>query len=72
MYAVKVDGMIVKSYCSFKESKRCAKHYNGKVCRYTKAKLPKAVTLSYNDPKYVKREMIREIYSENNHGYHLV
>lgn len=70
MYIVKVDGMKVKSCRSFNEAKEFAKRYKGKVYTYNKAKLPAATMLGYNDPGFIKREIYREIYSENNHGYH--
>lgn len=70
MYVIKVNGMKVKGCRTFKEAKMWAKVYGGKIYALKKASLPKATMLSFNDPKYAKREMYREIYSENNHGYH--
>ena len=72
IYVLKVDGMKIGSYRSFNAAKRIARKRKGKVvmCRYKDASMPKATLLSYNDPQYVKKEIFREIYSENNHGYH--
>ena len=72
MFIIKVDGMKVRGCRTFKEAKRLARVYGGKIYGYKNAKLPSAVKLSYGDPKYVKKEMYREIYSETNHGYHFV
>ena len=69
-YVIKVNGMKVRSCRSFEEAKAFAKLHNGKVYTYTKAKLPQAAMLRFNDPTYIKREMYHEIYSEENRGYH--
>ncbi|SCW64112.1 hypothetical protein SAMN05660484_02222 [Eubacterium ruminantium] len=71
MYIIKVNGMKVKSCRSFNEARAWALKHNGKVFSYSKVKLPKSTMLSYNDKDFIKREMYKEIYSENNHGYHI-
>lgn len=72
MYMIRVNGMKVRSCRTLKEAKSLAKYYNGKIYRLVKGKLPKATMLRYNDSAYAKKEMYREIYSENNHGYHFI
>lgn len=69
-FVIKVNGETVRGCRTFKEAKLMAKIYGGKIYGTHKVKLPKAVKLSYGDSKYHKSEMYREIYSENNHGYH--
>lgn len=70
MYMIRVNGMKIGSCHTFKEAIALAKYYKGKIYRLKEGKLPKATMLSYNDSASAKREMYREIYSENNHGYH--
>ena len=70
-YVIKVDGMKVKSCAHCHNAKKIAKKRKGKVYGYVKAKMPKASMLSYNSPESLKREIYREVYSENNHGYYI-
>lgn len=72
MYKIMVNGIEKYSCRSFKEAERAAEKLKGKIyrVRYKRTRLPKAASLAYNSPASLKREMYREIYSENNHGYH--
>lgn len=72
MYVLRVNGMKIGLYRSFNMAKKIAERRKGKavICRYNDTRMPKATMLSYNDMQYAKREIFREIYSENNHGYH--
>ncbi len=70
MYIIKIDGMKAKSCRSFNEAKAFALAHKGKVYKSHEAKLPSAAMLRFNDSECIKREVFREIYSENNHGYH--
>lgn len=74
MYMIRANGEKVKSCKSLREAKKIAKYYKGKItitC-YNYVPLPKATMLSYKDRESVKSEIFREIYSENNHGYHFI
>jgi hypothetical protein len=70
MYIVKANGMTVKLCRSLTEAKRMARYYSGSIFRYSKGKLPQTAMVRYSDSQRVKQEIYREIYSENNHGYH--
>lgn len=72
MYVVVVNGVSERECRSFNEAKKIAEKRKGKVFkrRYMTQPLPKAATLHYGDSPSVKREMYREIYGENNHGFH--
>ena len=72
MFMVEVNGMREKIFASFREAKKYALRRKGKVYQYVKAKLPKSAMIYYNDCAAKKREVYREIYSENNHGYHVI
>lgn len=74
MYVVVVNGMVETECRSFKLAEKIAEKRKGKVFRrkWKSQKMPKSSMLSYNDPKSLKREIFREIYSENNHGYHFI
>ena len=72
MYYVKVDGTIVKICRSFDDAKRSAVIYKGKIYHGGKqVSLPKTVMVDYGDSNFRKREMISEIYGDNNHGFHV-
>ena len=71
-FVIKVGKEAVATAVSFNDAKVKAQIYGGKIYGYHKVKMPKACTLRFSDNKYAKREMYREIYSENNHGYHFV
>lgn len=74
MYMIRANGEKVKSCKSLREAKKIVKYYKGKItitC-YNYVPLPKATMLSYKDRESVKSEIFREIYSENNHGYHFI
>lgn len=73
MYKIMVNGMEKYSCRSFHEAEKASKKHKGKIIkvRYRQTKMPKAAVLSYGSPASIKREMYREIYSENNHGYHI-
>lgn len=71
MFMVRVNGEKFQGCRTIAEAKAVAEKYGGKVYGYHKAKLPKAASLRFNDSKYAKKEMFREVYGEINHGYHV-
>lgn len=70
-FLVVVKGMKETSYPSFRLAQKIADKRGGEVHCLKQGKLPKACS-TVNNPATAKREIVREIVSENNHGYHVV
>ena len=69
-YLVIVKGVKAASYPSFRLAQKIADKRGGKVHGLRQGKMPKACS-TVSNPSTAKREIVREICSENNHGYHI-
>ena len=74
MYKVIVNGIQEIECRSFHMAERIATKRKGVLVKskYKTVQMPKSIMISHKDSASVKREIFREIYSENNKGYHFI